>query len=63
MAPLSYDDPDQVKRVSQQMDADGERLWAWGQDIDPYAAKDFSMGLDISGGLAITSLQLTLGDS
>ena len=56
-----FDDPDEVKRVSEQMDQDGECLWKWALSIDPYLEKDFNIGFQIMGGLAITSLQLTLG--
>lgn len=56
-----FDDPVEIKRVSEQMDADGECLWEFASSIDPYITKDFSVGYTITGGLAITSLQITLG--
>jgi hypothetical protein len=55
------DDPVEVARVSAQMDQDGDCLWGWAQNLDPYISKDFSLGFTLQGGLAITSMQLTLG--
>ncbi len=56
-----FDDPVEVARVSEQMDRDGECLWEWALSVESFMEKDFSLGFDITGGLAITSLQLTLG--
>ena len=56
-----FDDPVEISRISQQIDADGDCLWAWAQNLDPYLQKDFSIAFDLTGGIAITSLQLTIG--
>jgi len=52
---------EEVKRISAQTDKDADCLWSWVLSIDPYWAKDFSIGFANTGGLAISSLQLTIG--
>ena len=51
----------EVKRISEQIDHDGDCLWDWALTVDGYMVKDFSLGFAITGGLAITSLQMTIG--
>lgn len=55
------DNVEEVKRISNQIDRDGDALWDWALTIDGYMSKDFSLGFALTGGLAITSLQLTTG--
>jgi hypothetical protein len=55
------DNVEEVVEISKQTDHDGDCLWSWALSIDPYMTKDFSLGFAITGGLAISSLQLTLG--
>ena len=51
----------EVQRISKQIDRDGDALWDWALTLDAYMTKDFSLGFALTGGLAITSLQLTVG--
>ena len=55
------DNVEEVTAISKQIDHDGDCLWDRALSIDEYMAKDFSLGFAITGGLAISSLQLTTG--
>jgi hypothetical protein len=56
-----FDDPVEAKRVSQEMDTDGECLWAGHRASTRFSPRASHLGFDLTGGLAITGLQLTLG--
>lgn len=52
---------EQVAAIAADLDRDSDCLWGWALTVDPYMVKDFGIGFTIIGGLAITSLSLTLG--
>lgn len=55
------EDVDQVTAIAVQLDRDSDCLWDWAQRVEPFIVKDFSIGFVNTGGLAITSLTLTVG--
>ena len=50
-----------AETVSVKMDKDAETLWNWAQGLEVYITKDYSVAWVITGGLAITTLSLTVG--
>lgn len=47
--------------VAAQQDRDGEALWNVGEAVEAFLQKDFAMAWAILGGIAITTLTLTIG--
>ena len=50
-----------LNKVSEQQDTDAKSLWEWAEGLDFFITKSFSVGWVITGGLAITTLTLTIG--
>lgn len=55
------DNPVKVAEASERMDAAGNFLWAYANELDPYLSKEWSMAYALTGGLGIATLTLTTG--
>jgi hypothetical protein len=55
------DNPEEVVKVSEQMQADHDLLWYFAADLNPYLSKSWSIAMAIMGGLSIVTLQLLTG--
>ena len=64
-ANVSNDDgtnnPEAIVDVSAQIDQDADALWRWAQGLEYFWTKTFDVSWVITGGLAITTLTLTVG--
>ena len=55
------DNPELVAEVSGRVDAAGDFLWAYANELDPFLSKEWSLGFTMTGGLGIATLTLTTG--
>jgi hypothetical protein len=55
------DNPEQVIKVSETMQADHDLLWYFAANLDDFLSKGWSINMSLLGGLAITSLMLMTG--
>ena len=50
-----------IVAVSDQIDADADALWRWAQGLEYYVTKTFDITWVITGGIAITTMTISLG--
>lgn len=55
------DDPVRVAQASERMDAAGNFLWSYANELDPFLSKEWTMTFALAGGLGITTLTLITG--
>jgi hypothetical protein len=56
-----FDIPEEVVKVSEQMQMDHDLLWYFAANLDAYLSKSWSISMVLMGGLSIVTLQLLTG--